>query len=167
MSSSGMISFSPAAARASPSPARAGTSSQPEIGPIIQPLSLQILRSTQGWMSCYTICRPALQCPAGSMVATYSSPPAIGFPVFDPSRIGSEYATPPSYQAVRHHPCIIANHSTGIVHHSHWQRSHSSPVDPAQSAEAPQAPQPRRTTREVRPPTCGIGGHMHPPGGEH
>ncbi|MED6182243.1 hypothetical protein PIB30_026898 [Stylosanthes scabra] len=33
MSPSGMISFSPAAARAFPSPARAGTSSQPEIGP--------------------------------------------------------------------------------------------------------------------------------------
>ncbi|MED6179001.1 hypothetical protein PIB30_112873, partial [Stylosanthes scabra] len=32
-------------------------------------------------------------------VPTYSSPPVIGFPVFDPSRIGSEYATPPSYQA--------------------------------------------------------------------
>ncbi|MED6164489.1 hypothetical protein PIB30_090575, partial [Stylosanthes scabra] len=30
-------------------------------------------------------------------VPTYSSPPVIGFPVFDPSRIGSEYATPPSY----------------------------------------------------------------------
>ncbi|MED6121300.1 hypothetical protein PIB30_028923 [Stylosanthes scabra] len=33
MSPSGMISFSPDAARAFPSPARAGTSSQPEIGP--------------------------------------------------------------------------------------------------------------------------------------
>ncbi|MED6199643.1 hypothetical protein PIB30_077826 [Stylosanthes scabra] len=34
----------------------------------------------------------------GPWVPTYSSPPAMGFPVFDPSRIGSEYATPPSYQ---------------------------------------------------------------------
>ncbi|MED6172261.1 hypothetical protein PIB30_048436, partial [Stylosanthes scabra] len=33
MSPSGMISFSPEAARAFPSPARAGTSAQPEIGP--------------------------------------------------------------------------------------------------------------------------------------
>ncbi|MED6130093.1 hypothetical protein PIB30_114642, partial [Stylosanthes scabra] len=41
------------------------------------------------------------------------------------------------------------------------------PGGPPEAAEAPQAPQPRRTTRAVRPPPCGTGGHRHPPGGDH
>ncbi|MED6126279.1 hypothetical protein PIB30_076827 [Stylosanthes scabra] len=171
MSPSGMISFSPDAARAFPSPARAGTSSQPEIGPdhptpftadtqehtgldkllylmsTLPPAEFASLAST------YRMTRAGHD-PAGASsshappppspppsdvqhvpwVPTYSSPPVIGFPVFDPSRIGSEY-----------------------------QR----PVDPPQSTEAPQAPQPRRTPRAVRPPPCGTGGQGHPHGGDH
>ncbi|MED6214868.1 hypothetical protein PIB30_107597 [Stylosanthes scabra] len=83
-------------------------------------------------------------------VPTYSSPPVIGFPVFDPSRIGSEYATPPSYQAPSSY------HSQSFYRHSAPPPSgtqlHERPAGPLESAEAPQAPQPRRTTRAVRPP---------------
>ncbi|MED6160869.1 hypothetical protein PIB30_055282 [Stylosanthes scabra] len=136
MSPSGMISFSPAAARAFPSPARAGTSSQPEIGPdhpapftahtqdhtgldellyhmsTCPPAEFASLASTfrmtrashdpAGASSSHASPPPpppSVDVQHGPWVPTYSTPPAIGFPVFDPSRIGSEYATPPSYQA--------------------------------------------------------------------
>ncbi|MED6166052.1 hypothetical protein PIB30_105383, partial [Stylosanthes scabra] len=46
-------------------------------------------------------------------VPTYSSPPVIGFPVFDPSRIGSEYAIP---HLTRHPPRITVSHSMGTAH---------------------------------------------------
>ncbi|MED6115236.1 hypothetical protein PIB30_088460 [Stylosanthes scabra] len=174
ISPSGMISFSPDAARAFPSPARAGTSSQPEIGPH-QPAPFAADTQEQAGLdellyhmstcppaefaslaSTYRMTRAGHDLAGASSshappppppppsdvhhvpwVPTYSSPPVIGFPVFDPSRIGSEYATPPSYQA------------------------------PSSYHKAPQAPQPRRTTRAVRPPPCGTGGHRHPPGGDH
>ncbi|MED6129569.1 hypothetical protein PIB30_109175, partial [Stylosanthes scabra] len=180
MSPSGMISFSPDAARAFPSPARAGTSAQPEIGPdhaapfhadtqehagldellyqmsTCPPAEFASLALTyrmtrgghdSGGASSSHAPPPPPPPPSdvhhAPWVPTYSSPPVIGFPVFDPSRIGSEYATPPSYQL------------------------HERPADPPESAEAPQAPpQPRRTTRAVRPPPCGTGGHRHPPGGD-
>ncbi|MED6203136.1 hypothetical protein PIB30_112670, partial [Stylosanthes scabra] len=68
-------------------------------------------------------------------VPTYSSPPVIGFPVFDPSRIGSEYATPPSYQAPSSY------HSQSFYGHSAPPPSgtqlHERPADPPESAEAP------------------------------
>ncbi|MED6174515.1 hypothetical protein PIB30_069759, partial [Stylosanthes scabra] len=136
MSQSGMISFSPDAARAFPSPARAGTSSQPEIGPdhpapftadtqehtgldeLLYHMSSCPPAEFASLASTYRMTR-ANHDPAGASsshapppsppppadvqhvpwVPTYSYPPIIGFPVFDPSRIGSEYATPPSYQA--------------------------------------------------------------------
>ncbi|MED6224787.1 hypothetical protein PIB30_087503 [Stylosanthes scabra] len=78
-------------------------------------------------------------------VPTYSSPPVIGFPVFDPSRIGSEYTTPPSYQAPS-------------SYHSQSFHGHSAPLPSGtQSQERPADP----------PPPCGTGGHRHPPGGDH
>ncbi|MED6136045.1 hypothetical protein PIB30_052307 [Stylosanthes scabra] len=186
MSPSGMISFSPAAARAFPSPACAGTSSQPEIGPdhpapftadteehtgldeLLYHMSTCPLAEFASLASTYRMTR-ASHDPAdvqhGAWVPTYSSPSTIEFPVFDPSCIGSEYVTPPSYQAPSsYHSQSFHGHSAPFPSATQSQQS---PVDPAQSAEAPQAPQPRRTTREVRPPPCGTGGHMHPPGGEH
>ncbi|MED6160155.1 hypothetical protein PIB30_048710 [Stylosanthes scabra] len=136
MSPSGMISFSPDAARAFPSPARAGTSAQPEIGPdhaapfhadtqehaaldellyqmsTCPPAEFASLASTyrmtrvghdSGGASSSHAPPPPPPPPSdvhhAPWVPTYSSPPVIGFPVFDSSRIGSEYATPPSYQA--------------------------------------------------------------------
>ncbi|MED6211234.1 hypothetical protein PIB30_071799 [Stylosanthes scabra] len=88
-----------------------------------------------------------------------------GFRLFDPSRIGSEYATPPSYQAPSsYHSQSFHGHSAPLPSGTQLQER---PADPPESAEAPQAPQPRRTTRAVRPPPCGTGGHRHPPGGDH
>ncbi|MED6128172.1 hypothetical protein PIB30_095060 [Stylosanthes scabra] len=158
MSPSGMISFSHAAARAFPSPARAGTSSQPELGPDHPAHSLQILRSTQAEFaslaSTYHMTRashdladassshalpppspPSADVQHGAWVSTYSSPLAVGFSVFDPSRIGSEYATPPSYQAPSsYHSQSFHGHSAPFPSATQSQQS---PVDPAQSAEAP------------------------------
>ncbi|MED6179118.1 hypothetical protein PIB30_114188, partial [Stylosanthes scabra] len=136
VSPSGMISFSPDAARAFPSPARAGTSTQPEIGPdhaapfhadtqehagldellyqmsTCPPAEFSSLASTyrmtraghdSGGASSSHAPPPPPPPPSNvhhaPWVPTYSSPLVIGFPVFDPSHIGSEYATPPSYQA--------------------------------------------------------------------
>ncbi|MED6166655.1 hypothetical protein PIB30_111432, partial [Stylosanthes scabra] len=83
-------------------------------------------------------------------VPTYSSPPVIGFPVFDPSRIGSEYATPPSYQAPSsYHSQPFHGPSAPLPSGT---QSQEPPGGPPEAAEAPQAPQPRRTTRAVRPP---------------
>ncbi|MED6202069.1 hypothetical protein PIB30_101695 [Stylosanthes scabra] len=152
-----MISFSPDAARAFPSPARAGTSSQPEIGPhhaapftadtqehtgldeLLYHMSTCLPAEFASLASTYRMTRaghdpadassshappppppPPLDVHHVPWVPTYSSPPVIGFPVFDPSRIGSEYATPPFYQA---HPHIIVSHSTGTLHHSRRGRS--------------------------------------------
>ncbi|MED6162350.1 hypothetical protein PIB30_069641 [Stylosanthes scabra] len=199
MSPSGMISFSPDAARAFPSPARAGTSSQPEIGPdhpapftadtqehtgldeLLYHMSTCPPAEFASLASTYPMTRAGHD-PAGASsshappppppppspsdvqhvpwVPTYSSPPVIGFPVFDPSRIGSEYATPPSYQAPSsYHSQSFHGHSAPLPS---GMQSQQSPLGPPQSAEAPQAPQPRRTTRAVRPPPCGTGGHRNP-----
>ncbi|MED6196472.1 hypothetical protein PIB30_047808 [Stylosanthes scabra] len=172
-----MISFSTDAAQAFPSPARAGTSSQPEIGPhqpapftadtqehtgldeLLYHMSTCPPAEFASLASTYCMTRAGHD-PAGASsshappppspppsdvhhapwVPTYSSPPVIGFPVFDPSRIGSDAPLPSGTQ------------------------SQERPADPPELAEAPQ---PRRTTRAVRPPPCGTGGHMHPPGGDH
>ncbi|MED6213696.1 hypothetical protein PIB30_095807 [Stylosanthes scabra] len=150
MSPSGMISFSPAAARAFPSPARAGTSAQPEIGPdhpapftadtqehtgldeLLYHMSTCPPAEFASLASTYRMTRashdpagaslshappppppPSANVQHGAWVPTYSFPPAIGFPVFDPSRIGSAYATPPSYQAPSsYHSQSFHGHST-------------------------------------------------------
>ncbi|MED6209222.1 hypothetical protein PIB30_052649 [Stylosanthes scabra] len=187
MSPSGMISFSPDAARAFPSPARTGTSSQPEIGPhhaapftadtqehagldeLLYHMSTCPPAEFASLASTYRMTR-ADHDPADvhhvPWVPTYSSPPVIGFPVFDPSRIGSEYATPPSYQAPSsYHSQSFHGHIAPLP--SGTQLAQERPADPPESAETPQAPQPRRTTRVVRPPPCGTGGHRNPPGGDH
>ncbi|MED6113918.1 hypothetical protein PIB30_075290 [Stylosanthes scabra] len=50
---------------------------------------------------------PASDVQYGPWIPTYSSPPVMRYPVFDPSRVGSEYATPPSY----HVPSAYHSHS--------------------------------------------------------
>ncbi|MED6163863.1 hypothetical protein PIB30_084118, partial [Stylosanthes scabra] len=90
-------------------------------------------------------------------VPTYSSPPVIGFLVFDPSRIGSE----------RDSTILSGTILIPYAPLPSGTQSQERPADPPESAEAPQAPQPRCTTRAVRPPPCGTGGHRHPPGGDH
>ncbi|MED6123442.1 hypothetical protein PIB30_049237 [Stylosanthes scabra] len=149
-----MISFSRDAGRAFLCSARAGTSSQPEIGPdhpapftadtqehtgldellyhmsTCPPPEFTSLASTYGMTraghdpaSASSSHAPPPPPPPPSdvqhvpWVPTYSSSPVIGFPVFDPS--------PRLHHLIRHHPRIIASHSTGTVHHSHWGCSHS------------------------------------------
>ncbi|MED6139266.1 hypothetical protein PIB30_082244, partial [Stylosanthes scabra] len=202
MSPSGMISFSPDTAREFPSPARAGTSAQPEIGPehaapftadtqehagldeLLYQMSTCPPAEFASLASTYRMTRaghdlggassshappppppPPSDVHHAPWVPTYSSPPVIGFPMFDPSRIGSKYATPPSYQAPSsYHSQSFHGHSAPLPSGT---QSQECPADPPESAEAPQTPQPRRTTRAVRPPPCGTGGHRHPPGGDH
>ncbi|MED6190861.1 hypothetical protein PIB30_110136, partial [Stylosanthes scabra] len=192
----------PEAARAFPSPARAGTSAQPEIGPdhaapfhadsqehagldeLLYQMSTCPPAEFASLASTYRMTRaghdsggassshappppppPPSYVHAAPWVPTYSSPPVIGFPVFDPSRIGSEYATPPSYQAPSsYHSQPFHGPSAPLPSGT---QSQEPPGGPPEAAEAPQAPQPRRTTRAVRPPPCGTGGHRHPPGGDH
>ncbi|MED6121602.1 hypothetical protein PIB30_031707 [Stylosanthes scabra] len=96
-------------------------------------------------------------------VPTYSSPPVIGYPVFDPTRIGSEYATPPSYHAPS-------------SYHSQSYDAHSAPLPTMphdrsvergrQPAADPPPPSPSRgPRREIRPHRCGTGGHIQPQDG--
>ncbi|MED6177837.1 hypothetical protein PIB30_101772, partial [Stylosanthes scabra] len=94
---------------------------------------------------------PASDVQRGPWIPTYSSPPVMGFLVFNPSRVGSEYATPPSYHAPS-------------SYHSHSFDRHSAPTptmthpapDPPESdtpaADPPPPPFPGRPHRATRPP---------------
>ncbi|MED6209247.1 hypothetical protein PIB30_052882 [Stylosanthes scabra] len=200
ISPSGIIMFSPVAARAYPSPYHAGTSSHPEYGsdhpssfmPQTQEHTgldeLLYQKSTcppaefSSIVSTYRMTRaqhdgqgassshappppPSSNVQHGPWVPTYSSPLAMGFSVFDSSRIGSEYATPSSYHVPSsYHSQSFHGHSAPLPS---MTQSQQSSVDLSQSVEAPQAPQPHRPTRAVRPPRCGTGGHMQPCGGQH
>ncbi|MED6135160.1 hypothetical protein PIB30_043593 [Stylosanthes scabra] len=96
----------------------------------------------------------------GTWVPTYSSPPVVGYPVFDPTRIGHEWATPLSYDA----PTSYHSHVSTPQHISAPVPTVTQPVhdqDPSTAAEAAPAPPPRRSHRTVRPPACGTGGHLH------
>ncbi|MED6170020.1 hypothetical protein PIB30_026737 [Stylosanthes scabra] len=93
-------------------------------------------------------------------VPTYLSPPVIGYPVFDPTRIGYEWATPPSYDA----PTSYHSHVSTPQHIIAPVPTVTQPVhdqDPSTAAEAAPAPPPSRFHRNVRPPACGTGGHLH------
>ncbi|MED6203310.1 hypothetical protein PIB30_114242, partial [Stylosanthes scabra] len=133
-----------------PSPARAGTSAQPEIGPdhaapfhadtqeqagldeLLYQMSTCPPAEFASLASTYRMTRaghdsggassshappppppPPSDVHPAPWVPTYSSPPVIGFPVFDPSRIGSEYAIP---HLTRHPPRITVSHSMGTAH---------------------------------------------------
>ncbi|MED6123127.1 hypothetical protein PIB30_046386 [Stylosanthes scabra] len=166
ISPSGMIMFSPAAARAYPSPYHAGTSSQPEYGSDhLAPFMPQTQEHTGLDELLYQMstCPPA---EFSSIVSTYRLTRAQhDRQVFDSSRIGSEYATPTSYHAPSsYHSQSFYGHSAPLPS---MAQSQQSSVDPPQLAEAPQAPQSRRATRAVIPPRCGTGGHMQPRGGRH
>ncbi|MED6123284.1 hypothetical protein PIB30_047619 [Stylosanthes scabra] len=91
----------------------------------------------------------------GLWIPTYSSPLVMGFPVFDPSHVGSEYVTPPSYHAPS-------------SYHSHSFDRHSAPT-PIMTYPAPDRPasdtpaaDPPPPLPPGRPPPCGTGGHIHP-----
>ncbi|MED6112790.1 hypothetical protein PIB30_064877 [Stylosanthes scabra] len=104
---------------------------------------------------------PASDVQHGQWIPTYSSPPVMGFLVFDLSRIGSEYATPPSYQAPSSY------HSHSFDRHSAPTPSMTHPaLDPpaldTPAADPPPPPPPGRPHRATRPPPCGTGGHIDP-----
>ncbi|MED6178465.1 hypothetical protein PIB30_107870, partial [Stylosanthes scabra] len=110
----------------------------------------------------------------GPWISTYSSPPVVGYPVFDPSRVGSEYMTPPSYHAPSsYHSHSFDRHSAPIPtmthpHQSSTELDHGAPDPPASdtpAANPPLPPPPGRPHRATRPPPCGTGGHIHPCGG--
>ncbi|MED6114441.1 hypothetical protein PIB30_080246 [Stylosanthes scabra] len=173
MSPSGMILFSPTAARAFQSPAHVGTSSQPEFGP---DHPAPFTAHTQEHTGLDELLYHMLTCPPAefaSLASTYRMTRAS----HDPDGASSSAATLSRCPAwtMGSHLLISSGYGVSSVRsESHWFRC-TIPVDDtvtaeyrgsAQSAEAPQAPQPRRTTRAVRPPPCGTGGHMHPRGGE-
>ncbi|MED6114306.1 hypothetical protein PIB30_079041 [Stylosanthes scabra] len=104
---------------------------------------------------------PASDVQHGPWISTYSSSPMMGFPVFDPSRIGSEYATPPSYHAPSsYHSHSFDRHSAPIPTMTHPQQSsneldHPAPDPPASDIPAadPLPPPPiGRPHRATRPP---------------
>ncbi|MED6158765.1 hypothetical protein PIB30_035785 [Stylosanthes scabra] len=96
-------------------------------------------------------------------VPTYSSPPVIGYPVFDPTRIGSEYATPPSYHAPSsYHSQSYDAHSAPLPTMPH-DRSAERGRQPA--ADPPPPSSSRRPRRQIRPRRCGTGGHIQPQDG--
>ncbi|MED6123323.1 hypothetical protein PIB30_048049 [Stylosanthes scabra] len=102
---------------------------------------------------------PARQFPSPNHAGT-SSGPQIGYPVFDPARIGHEWATPPSYDA----PTSYHSHVSMPQHFSAPVPTVTQPVhdqDPSTAAEPAPAPPPRRRQMTVRPPACGTGGHLH------
>ncbi|MED6186631.1 hypothetical protein PIB30_068572 [Stylosanthes scabra] len=59
---------------------------------------------------------PAFDVQHGQWILTYSSPPVMGFSVFDPIRIGSEYAT---HHLTRRHLHIVAAPSTDTTPRHH------------------------------------------------
>ncbi|MED6158198.1 hypothetical protein PIB30_030583 [Stylosanthes scabra] len=117
---------------------------------------------------------PASDVQHGTWIPTYSSPPVMGFPVFDPSHVGSEYAIPPSYHAPSsYHSHSFDRHSDPIStmthpHQSSTELDHRAPDPPASDTPATNLPPPPPTSRPhraTRPPPCGTGGHIHPRGG--
>ncbi|MED6162041.1 hypothetical protein PIB30_066580 [Stylosanthes scabra] len=117
---------------------------------------------------------PASDVKHGPWIPTYSSPPVMGFPVFDPSRVESEYATPLPYHAPSsYHSHSFDKHSAPIPtmthpHQSSTELDHGAPDPPASdtpAADLPSPPPTDRPHRATRPPPYGIGGHIHPRGG--
>ncbi|MED6206935.1 hypothetical protein PIB30_031277 [Stylosanthes scabra] len=104
----------------------------------------------------------------GPWIPTYSSPPVWGFPAFDPSRIGSEYAMPPSYHAPSsYHSHSFDRRSAPLPTMTQPQQSSTELDHPAADIPAPDPPLPpptRRSHRATRPPPCVTGGHVHPRG---
>ncbi|MED6164379.1 hypothetical protein PIB30_089406 [Stylosanthes scabra] len=97
---------------------------------------------------------PASTVQHGLWIPTYSSPPVMEFPVFDPSRVGSEHSTP---MPTMTHP-----------HHSSTELDHGASDPPASdipAANPPLPPPTDRPHRATRPPPCGTGGHIDPRGG--
>ncbi|MED6190721.1 hypothetical protein PIB30_108666, partial [Stylosanthes scabra] len=82
---------------------------------------------------------------SGPWCPTYSSPPMMGTPAFDPRTIGQEWATPPSYDAPS-------------SYHSQSYGSHSAP--PPTMDEA-------RQTTTADPPQPSPTGHIRAPRGRH
>ncbi|MED6190221.1 hypothetical protein PIB30_103769 [Stylosanthes scabra] len=96
-------------------------------------------------------------------VPTYSSPPVIGYPVFDPTRIGSEYVTPPSYHAPSsYHSQSYDAHSAPLPTMPH---DRSAERGPPPAADPPPPSPSRRPRREIRSRQCGTGGHIQPQDG--
>ncbi|MED6186857.1 hypothetical protein PIB30_070697 [Stylosanthes scabra] len=81
---------------------------------------------------------PASDVHHGPWIPTYSSPPVMGFSVFDPSRVGSEYGTPPSYHAPS-------------SYHSHSFDRHSAPT-PSMTHPAPDPPASDTPAADPPPP---------------
>ncbi|MED6161183.1 hypothetical protein PIB30_058317 [Stylosanthes scabra] len=101
---------------------------------------------------------PAFDVQHGQWIPTYSSPPVMGFPVFDPSRIGLEYATPLSYQAPSsYHSHSFDRHSAPTSSMTHPAPDPSASDTPAANPPPPPPPPPGRLHRGTKPPPCGTG----------
>ncbi|MED6160865.1 hypothetical protein PIB30_055278 [Stylosanthes scabra] len=84
----------------------------------------------------------------GSWIPTYSSPPVMGYPVFDPSRVGSEYTTPPSYHA----PSSYHSHSFDRHSAPTLTMTHPAPDPPALDTPAADPPPPPPSADLTGPP---------------
>ncbi|MED6123281.1 hypothetical protein PIB30_047616 [Stylosanthes scabra] len=99
----------------------------------------------------------------GPWIPTYSSPLVMEYPVFDPSHVGSEYATPPSYHAPSsYHSHSFDRHSAPTPTMTH--PAPDPPTSDTPAADPPLPPSPGKPHRTTRPPPCGSGGHIHPHG---
>ncbi|MED6195163.1 hypothetical protein PIB30_035378 [Stylosanthes scabra] len=88
---------------------------------------------------------PASNVQHGPWIPTYLSPSMMGYPVFDPSHVGSEYATPPSYHAPSsYHSYSFDRHSAPTP-----TMTHPAPDPPASNtpvADPPPTPHPADLT---------------------
>ncbi|MED6222410.1 hypothetical protein PIB30_064180 [Stylosanthes scabra] len=104
---------------------------------------------------------------SGPWCPTYSSPPVMGTPAFEPRTIRQEWETPPSYDAPSSY------HSQSYDRHSPppstMDQAHqtTTELDHPTTADHPQPSPTGRPRRETRHPTCGTGGHIRPPRGRH
>ncbi|MED6128659.1 hypothetical protein PIB30_100017 [Stylosanthes scabra] len=101
----------------------------------------------------------------GPWCLTYSSPPMMGTPAFDPRTIGHEWATPPSYNAPSsYHSQSYDRHSAPLPTMDQARQT-TAELDHPPTADHPQPSPTGRPRRATRHPTCGTGGHIQPPRG--